>query len=100
MSTPQEQVQCVLWLVELQSLTAVLRRFRMQQGRQLPTRFWDNKLRTTGSLLRVRSPGKTRTSDCDRTFVLGHAGAVCAAQITTSNYPPTRWGAATFLPVC
>jgi hypothetical protein len=36
--------------------------------------------------------------DCDRTFVLGHAGAVCAAPITTSNYPPTRRGAATFLP--
>jgi hypothetical protein len=38
--------------------------------------------------------------DCDWTFVLGHAGAVCSAPITTSNYPPTRWGAATFLPPC
>jgi hypothetical protein len=38
--------------------------------------------------------------DCGRTFVLGHAGAVCAALITTANYPPTRWGAATFLPLC
>jgi hypothetical protein len=36
--------------------------------------------------------------DCDRTFVLGNAGAVCAAPIITSYYPPTRWGAATFLP--
>ncbi|PNF24397.1 hypothetical protein B7P43_G09698 [Cryptotermes secundus] len=39
----------------------------MQYGRQPPTRknirFWDNKLRTTGSLLRVKSPGKTRTSE-------------------------------------
>jgi hypothetical protein len=31
-------------------------------------------------------------------FVLGHDGAVCTAPITTSNCPPTRWGAATFLP--
>jgi hypothetical protein len=28
--TPQEQVKCVLWLVELQSLMGVQRRFRMQ----------------------------------------------------------------------
>jgi hypothetical protein len=26
-------------------------------------RFWDNKLRTTGTLLRVESPGKARTSE-------------------------------------
>jgi hypothetical protein len=67
MWTPQEQRQCVLWLVELQSLTDVQRRFRMQYGRQPPIRksiqFWDNKLRTTGSLLRVKSPGKKRTSE-------------------------------------
>jgi hypothetical protein len=65
--TPQEQVQCVLWLAELQSLKAARRRFTMQYGRQPPTRksiqFWDNNnLRTTGSLLRVRS-GKTQTSE-------------------------------------
>jgi hypothetical protein len=30
--------------------------------------------------------------DRDMTFILGHAGAVCAAPITTWNYPPTRWG--------
>jgi hypothetical protein len=57
MSTPQEQAQCVLWLAELQSRTAVQRPCRTQYGRQPPTRksirFWDNKLRTTGSLLRV-----------------------------------------------
>jgi hypothetical protein len=35
--------------------------------------------------------------DCDHMLVLGHAGAVCAAPITTSNYPPTRWGATLFL---
>jgi hypothetical protein len=39
----------------------------MQYRRQPSTRkniqFWDNKLRTTGSLLRVKSPGKTRTSE-------------------------------------
>jgi hypothetical protein len=35
--------------------------------------------------------------DGDWTFVLGHAEAVCAAPVTTSNYPPTRWGATTFL---
>jgi hypothetical protein len=37
--------------------------FRMQYGRQPPTRksirFWDNKLRTTGSLLRVKFHGKS-----------------------------------------
>ncbi|PNF43342.1 hypothetical protein B7P43_G14460, partial [Cryptotermes secundus] len=41
--------------------------FRTQYGHQPPTRkrilFWDNKLRTTGSLLLVKSPGKTRTSE-------------------------------------
>jgi hypothetical protein len=29
--------------------------------------------------------------DCDWTFILGHAGVVCAAPITTSSYPPMRW---------
>jgi hypothetical protein len=62
MSTLQEQVQCVLWLAELQSHTAVQHHFRMQYGRQPPIHksiwFCDNKLRTMGSLLRVKSPGK------------------------------------------
>jgi hypothetical protein len=56
-----------MWLAELQSLTAVQRCFRMQYGRQSPTqksiRFWDNKLRATGSLLHVESPGKTWTPE-------------------------------------
>jgi hypothetical protein len=55
MSTPQEQVQWVLWLAELQSLMAIEHHFRTQYGCQPLTwksiRFWDNKLRTTGSLL-------------------------------------------------
>jgi hypothetical protein len=38
--------------------------------------------------------------DCDRMIVHGHAGAVNAAPITTSNYPPTRRGTTTFLPPC
>jgi hypothetical protein len=42
------------------------RRFKTQYGRQPPTgkiiRFWDNKLRTTGSLWGLISPGKARTS--------------------------------------
>ncbi|PNF42395.1 hypothetical protein B7P43_G02556 [Cryptotermes secundus] len=67
MLTPQEQVQCLLWLAELQLLTAVQRRFRKPYGRQPPVWksfwFWDNKLRATDSLLRVKSPGKTRTSE-------------------------------------
>jgi hypothetical protein len=62
-----EQVECVLWLAELQSLTGVQHHFKMQYGHQPPTqksiRFWDNKLRTTGSLLCVKSPGKTWTSE-------------------------------------
>jgi hypothetical protein len=37
MSTLQEQVQCVLWLAELQLLKAVQRRFRTQYERQPPT---------------------------------------------------------------
>jgi hypothetical protein len=57
----------VLWPAELQSFMAVQRRFRPKYGREPPTRrsirFWDDKLRTTGSLLRVTSPGKTRTSE-------------------------------------
>lgn len=56
----------MLWLAELQSVTSVQRRFRTRYGRQPPTRksirFWDNKLRTTGSLVRIKSPGKPRTS--------------------------------------
>jgi hypothetical protein len=66
MSTPQEQVQCVLWQAQLQSLSAVQRRFRTQYGRRLAResiRFWDNKLRTAVSLLHIKSPGKTRTSE-------------------------------------
>jgi hypothetical protein len=51
-----KEVQCVLWLVELQSLTAVQCHFREQYGRQPHTRksirFCDKKLRTTVSLLR------------------------------------------------
>jgi hypothetical protein len=38
--------------------------------------------------------------DCDRTFILGHTGAVCTAPITTSIYCPMRWDTATFLPPC
>jgi hypothetical protein len=38
--------------------------------------------------------------DCDRTFVIGYAGDLCGAPITTSDYPPTRWGTTTFLPPC
>jgi hypothetical protein len=30
--------------------------------------------------------------DYDRTFILGHTGAVYAAPVTTSNCPPIRWG--------
>jgi hypothetical protein len=62
MSTPQEQVQCVLRLAELWFLTTVQCHFRTQYGHQPPTRktirFWDSKLRTTGSLLHAKSPGK------------------------------------------
>jgi hypothetical protein len=32
------------------------------------------------------------SKNCDRTFVLGYAGAVCAAQITTWDYPPNKIG--------
>jgi hypothetical protein len=53
----------VLWLAELQPLTAAQHCFRMQYGRQPPTwksiRFWDDKLRSTGSLLYIKS----RTSE-------------------------------------
>jgi hypothetical protein len=67
MSIPQEHVQSVLWLANLHFLTVVQRRFRRHNGRQPPTRksirFWDNKLRSTGSLFRVKSPGRTRTSE-------------------------------------
>jgi hypothetical protein len=63
----EEHVQCVLWLAKLQFLTVVYRRFRRQYGRQPPTResirFWNNKLTTTGSLLCVKSPGKTWISE-------------------------------------
>jgi hypothetical protein len=38
--------------------------------------------------------------DCGRKLVLGHAGAVCAAPVSSSNYPPRKWGGTTFLPPC
>ncbi|PNF19368.1 hypothetical protein B7P43_G06344 [Cryptotermes secundus] len=67
MSTPQKQVPRLLWLAELQFLTAAQCRFGTQYGRQPPTRksirFWENKLRTTGSLLLIKSPGKIQTSE-------------------------------------
>jgi hypothetical protein len=68
MSTPQEQVQCMLWLIELQScMAAVQHCFRMQYGCQPPTlkplSSGTKKLRTTDSLLRVKFPGKIRTSE-------------------------------------
>jgi hypothetical protein len=66
MPIPQEQVQCVLWLAELQSFTAIQRRFRRQYGRQPPTRksirFWNNKLKTTSSLFRVKYLKKMSTA--------------------------------------
>jgi hypothetical protein len=66
-STPREQVQCVLWLAELQSLTGVQRHFRTQYERQPLTRkrilFWDSKLRTASSVLSLKSPGKLRASE-------------------------------------
>jgi hypothetical protein len=67
-SVTLKQVQCVLWLAELQSLTAVQRRFRTQYGRHPPTReiirFWDNRLSTAGSLLRVWLWPDLRTWTC------------------------------------
>jgi hypothetical protein len=66
LSTLHEQAQCMVWLAELQSLTAVQHHFRTQFGRQPPTWkniwFWDNKLRATGSLLHVKS-WKKQTSE-------------------------------------
>jgi hypothetical protein len=66
-STRQEHVQCLLWVAELQFLTAVQRRFRTQYGRQHPIRksiqFSGKKLRTTDSPLRVKSFGKTQTCE-------------------------------------
>jgi hypothetical protein len=57
----------VLWLAELQSVTAVQRRSRAQYGRQPPIRksirFWNNKVRTTDSRVRVIFPGTARTSE-------------------------------------
>jgi hypothetical protein len=67
MSTPQEQVQCVLCLAESQFLSAVQHRSRKQYGGQPPPRksirFWGNKLRTTDNLLHVKFLEKTRTSE-------------------------------------
>jgi hypothetical protein len=86
----QEQVQCVLWLAELQFLTAVQHRFRTQYGRQPPTHksswFWENKLRTTGSLFPVKSPGKTWTSEeninhVKEAFQQSLCKSVCAASL-------------------
>jgi hypothetical protein len=67
LSTPKEEIQCMLWLAELRSLLAVQRHFRTQYGRQphirKSIRFWDKKLRITGSLLHAKSPWKTQTSE-------------------------------------
>jgi hypothetical protein len=54
-------------LAELQSLTFVQRRFRRRYGHHPSTwkriLFFDNKLKITGVLLRVKSLGKTHTSE-------------------------------------
>jgi hypothetical protein len=84
MSTAQEQVQCVFGLAELQSLTSVQCHFRTQYGRQPPThksiQFWDKKLRTIGSLLHVKSPEKTQTSEENVSRIREHSCEVPANQ--------------------
>jgi hypothetical protein len=61
----------------------------------------NHKLNMWTGLMRDESIGPVFFSEkTDLTFVLGHAGAVCTAPVTTSNFPPTRRVVATVLPPC
>jgi hypothetical protein len=72
----------VLWLAELQFLMAVQHHFRMQYGCQPPTRksirIWDNKVRTTGSLLHVKSPERHGSLKKMEIALERHSSKVCA----------------------
>ena len=80
------QVQCVLWLAEMQSVKRVQRRFQTDGGIAPPTRdsilHWDKQLQGTGSFVcqteKWRKPHITQ-ADVDRvqaSFYVAHRNPV------------------------
>lgn len=67
MATPQQKAQCVIWLVQTESVITVQRNFRRQYGGEPPSpktiRHWLNSFKETGSVLKAKSPGRPRTSE-------------------------------------
>lgn len=67
MATPQQKAQCVIWLVQTESVITVQRNFRRQYGGEPPTpktiRHWLNSFKETGSVCKAKSPGRPRTSE-------------------------------------
>jgi hypothetical protein len=62
-----QTVAGVLWLAESKSMTAVQCHFRTEYRYESPAHisiwFWDNKLRTKGSLLCEKAPAKPGTTE-------------------------------------
>ncbi|KAG8325305.1 hypothetical protein J6590_071097 [Homalodisca vitripennis] len=66
MATPQQKAQCVIWLVETNSVTTVQRYFRREYGGNVPDpksiRKWIQQFKDTGSVLKGKSPGRPTVS--------------------------------------
>uniref|UniRef100_A0A1B6EKB9 DUF4817 domain-containing protein n=1 Tax=Cuerna arida TaxID=1464854 RepID=A0A1B6EKB9_9HEMI len=66
MATPQQKAQCVIWLVETNSVTTVQRYFRREYGGNVPDpksiRKWLQQFKETGSVLKGKSPGRPTVS--------------------------------------
>lgn len=66
MATPQQKAQCVIWLVETNSVTTVQRNFRREYGGNVPDpksiRKWLQQFKETGSVLKGKSPGRPTVS--------------------------------------
>lgn len=67
MATPQQKAQCVIWLIETNSVVTVQRNFRRSYGVDPPTnktiRQWLSAFKETGSVLKQKSPGRPRVSE-------------------------------------
>ncbi len=66
MATPQQKAQCVIWLIETNSVVTVRRNFRRSYGVDPPTdktiRQWLSAFKETGSVLKQKSPSRPRVS--------------------------------------
>lgn len=66
MATPQQKAQCVIWLVQTNSVVTVQRNFRREFGCDVPDpktiRSWLQHFKETGSVLKKKSPGRPHVS--------------------------------------